>query len=46
MMGYDEAIETKMRRLFERLSEKDRRRYAGIETAKFPSSGNHGSISR
>jgi hypothetical protein len=39
MMGYDEAIEIKMRRLFERLSEKDRRRYAGIEAAKLGHGG-------
>ena len=38
-MGYNEAIEIKMRRLFERLSEKDRRRYAGIEAAKLGHGG-------
>ena len=33
MMGYESDIELKMRRLFATLSEKDRRRYAGIEAA-------------
>ena len=39
MMGYDKAIEIKMRRLYESLSEKDRRRYAGIEAAKLGHGG-------
>jgi hypothetical protein len=39
MTGYREDIEIKMRRLFERLSEKDRRRYAGIEAAKLGHGG-------
>ena len=39
MIGYDEAIEVKMRRLFDGLSEKDRRRYAGIEVAKLGHGG-------
>lgn len=38
MMGYTEEIELKMQRLYERLSEKDRRCYAAIEAAKL----NHG----
>ena len=33
MMGYDPAIEIKRRGLFEGLSEKDRRRYAGVVAA-------------
>ena len=32
--GYETAIEIKMQRLFASLSEKDRRRYAGVEAAK------------
>lgn len=40
MAVYDKSIELKMQRLFLMLSEKDRRRYAGIETAKL----GHGSI--
>ena len=39
MTGYEEAIEIKMQRLFEGLSEKDRRRYAGIEAAKLGHGG-------
>jgi hypothetical protein len=39
MIGYEKAIEIKMQRLFERLSEKDRRRYAGIEAAKLGHGG-------
>jgi hypothetical protein len=32
--GYDPTIEIKMQRLFTTLSEKDKRRYAGIEAEK------------
>ena len=39
MMGYESDIELKMRRLFATLSEKDRRRYAGIEAAKLGHGG-------
>jgi hypothetical protein len=39
MTGYENDIEMKMRRLFEGLSEKDRRRYAGIEAAKLGHGG-------
>ena len=39
MTGYEKAIEIKMQRLFEGLSEKDRRRYAGIEAAKLGHGG-------
>ena len=39
MTGYGEDIEIKMQRLFEGLSEKDRRRYAGIEAAKLGHGG-------
>jgi len=39
MMGYDKTIEIKMQRLFSTLSEKDRRRYAGIEAAKLGHGG-------
>lgn len=39
MTGYAHDIEIKMQRLFERLSEKDRRRYAGIEAAKLGHGG-------
>ncbi|MGB8602513.1 MAG: hypothetical protein WCD42_10000 [Rhizomicrobium sp.] len=38
-MGYDKGIELKMQRLFMTLSEKDRRRYAGIEAAKLGHGG-------
>ena len=38
-MGYESDIELKMRRLFATLSEKDRRRYAGIEAAKLGHGG-------
>ena len=38
-MGYEKAIELKMQRLFATLSEKDRRRYAGIEAAKLGHGG-------
>jgi hypothetical protein len=36
---YDKSIELKMQRLFLLLSEKDRRRYAGIEAAKLGHGG-------
>lgn len=39
MMGYEPALELKMQRLFATLSEKDRRRYAGIEAAKLGHGG-------
>lgn len=39
MMGYEQGIEFKMRRLYATLSEKDRRRYAGIEAAKLGHGG-------
>jgi len=39
MQYYGKDIEIKMRRLFETLSEKDRRRYAGIEAAKLGHGG-------
>ncbi|MGH8499460.1 MAG: hypothetical protein ACREVA_06705 [Burkholderiales bacterium] len=39
MTGYEQAIEVKMQRLFATLSEKDRRRYAGIEAAKLAHGG-------
>jgi hypothetical protein len=38
-MGYEQSVEKKMRRLFKTLSEKDRRRYAGIEAAKLGHGG-------
>ncbi len=38
-MGYEPALELKMQRLFATLSEKDRRRYAGIEAAKLGHGG-------
>ena len=38
-MCYDKTIEIKMQRLFSTLSEKDRRRYAGIEAAKLGHGG-------
>ena len=38
-MGYEKAIELKMQRLFATLSEKDRRRYAGLEAAKLGHGG-------
>lgn len=38
-MGYAKDIELKMQRLFTTLSEKDRRRYAGIEAAKLGRGG-------
>lgn len=39
MTGYEKSIELKMQRLFATLSEKDRRRYAGIEAAKLGHGG-------
>jgi hypothetical protein len=39
MVGYARDIELKMQRLFATLSEKDRRRYAGIEAAKLGHGG-------
>lgn len=39
MTVYDKGIEIKMQRLFQMLSEKDRRRYAGIEAAKLGHGG-------
>lgn len=39
MIGYIEEVELKMQRLFERLSEKDRRCYAAIEAAKLSHGG-------
>jgi hypothetical protein len=39
MMGDEPAIELKMQRLFASLSEKDRRRYAGIEATKLGHGG-------
>ena len=39
MTGYDAAIETKMQSLFATLSEKDKRRYAGIEATKLGHGG-------
>ncbi|WP_109867747.1 ISAzo13 family transposase, partial [Methylocucumis oryzae] len=39
MIGYDQAIEIKMQRLFGTLSEKDKRRYAGIEATKLGRGG-------
>jgi hypothetical protein len=37
--GYEKAVELKMQWLFATLSEKDRRRYAGIEAAKLGHGG-------
>jgi hypothetical protein len=39
MIGYAEEVELKMQRLYERLSEKDRRCYAAIEAAKLSHGG-------
>jgi hypothetical protein len=39
VIGYDQAIEIKMQRLFSTLSEKDKRRYAGIEATKLGHGG-------
>lgn len=38
-MSYPENVEVKMKRLFARLSEKDRRGYAAIEAAKLDHGG-------
>ena len=38
-VGYEQNIEIKMQRLFATLSEKDQRRYAGIEAAKLGHGG-------
>ena len=39
MTGYEKSIELKMQCLYATLSEKDRRRYAGIEAAKLGHGG-------
>lgn len=39
MVGYEQTIEIKMQRLFSSLSEKDKRRYAGIEATKLGHGG-------
>ena len=39
MVGYTEAVERLMRRLFDSLKESDRRRYAAIEAAKLGHGG-------
>ena len=39
MEGYSVDVETKMKRLFGWLSEKDRRRYAAVEAAKLGHGG-------
>ena len=39
MTGCEQALEVKMQRLFATLSEKDRRRYAGIESARLGHGG-------
>lgn len=39
MKAYTQDTESKMKRLFSGLSEKDRRRYAGIESAKLAHGG-------
>ncbi len=39
MISYDSAIEAQMQRLFASLSEKDKRRYAGIEACKLGHGG-------
>ena len=39
MDGYEKSVELKMQRLFATLSEKDRRRYAGIEVDKLGHGG-------
>lgn len=39
MATYEKNIELKMQRLFETLSEKDKRRYAAIEAEKLPHGG-------
>lgn len=39
MINYEQTIEIKMQRLFSTLSEKDKRRYAGIEATKLGHGG-------
>ena len=39
MVSYPQEIEQRMRQFFESLSEKDRRRYAGIEALKYGHGG-------
>ncbi len=39
VMSYSEEVEIKMKRLFDRLSEKDRRGYSAIEAAKLGHGG-------
>lgn len=39
MVGYEESIEINMVRLYQSLSEKDRRRYAGVEANKLGHGG-------
>jgi len=39
VIGYKQTIEIKMQRLFSTLSEKDKRRYAGIEATKLGHGG-------
>jgi hypothetical protein len=39
VIGYNQTIEIKMQRLFSTLSEKDKRRYAGIEATKLGHGG-------
>lgn len=39
MVGYEESIEVNMLRLYQSLSEKDRRRYAGVEAKKLGHGG-------
>ena len=39
VIGYEQTIEVKMQRLFTTLSEKDKRRYAGIEATKLGNGG-------
>ena len=39
MVTYPQEIEQRMRQFFESLSEKDRRRYAGIEALKYGHGG-------
>lgn len=39
MTPYDAAIEQKMKKFYEMLTEKDQRRYAGVEALKFGRGG-------
>ena len=39
MEGYEGRVERMMKRLYQRLSEKDRRRYAAVEAAKLGHGG-------